>query len=113
MLEIITLVIGILKTLPITIKSVAIILAGIVGSVIAGFKKKMNRIQFFQSLTTGVFVSWLIGAFLGGYLNLPPEVVYAFCALGGHFSDEILKQLSIIVKSLAMYINMVIDKWLK
>lgn len=102
-----------LKQLPITIKDIIILIAGVIGSIVAGFKKKMNKTQFIQSLLTGIFVSWLTGIFLGEYLNLSNEVVYAFCALGGHFSDEILNQVSIVVKSIATHLNNVITKWLK
>ncbi|WP_312922143.1 hypothetical protein [Empedobacter brevis] len=103
----------IIKQLPITLKDLAFLCAGVAGAIIAGFKKNLNRIQFIQSLLTGVFVSWILGTFLSSYLDLSNEVVYAFCALSGHFSDEILKQLSIVIKSLARYANSFIEKWLK
>jgi hypothetical protein len=105
--------IDLIKQIPITLKDFAFLIAGIVGSIVAGFKKKLNKIQFVQSLFTGVFVSWILGTFLSSYLSLSNEVVYAFCALSGHFSDEILKQTNVIVKSLARYANNFIEKWLK
>ena len=103
----------VVKQLPITLKDIAFLCAGVAGAIIAGFKKNLNRIQFIQSIFTGVFVSWILGTFLSSYLDLSNEVVYAFCALSGHFSDEILKQTSIIVKSLARYANTIIENWLK
>ncbi|MDH2208324.1 MULTISPECIES: hypothetical protein [Empedobacter] len=106
-------ILDLIKQLPITLKDIAFLCAGVAGAIIAGFKKKLNRIQFIQSIFTGVFVSWILGTFLSSYLDLSNEVVYAFCALSGHFSDEILKQTSIIVKSLARYANSFIEKWLK
>lgn len=104
---------NVIEQIPITLKDLAFLFAGIIGAIVAGFKKKLNRIQFIQSIFTGVFVSWILGTFLSSYLDLSNEVVYAFCALSGHFSDEILKQTSIIVKSLARYANTFIEKWLK
>lgn len=104
---------NVIEQIPITLKDLAFLFAGIIGAIVAGFKKKLNRIQFIQSIFTGVFVSWILGTFLSSYLDLSNEVVYAFCALSGHFSDEILKQTSIIVKSLARYANTIIEKWLK
>ncbi|MGV0964756.1 hypothetical protein [Empedobacter falsenii] len=104
---------NVIEQIPITLKDLAFLFAGIIGAIVAGFKKKLNRIQFIQSIFTGVFVSWILGTFLSSYLDLSNEVVYAFCALSGHFSDEILKQTSIIVKSLARYANGFIEKWLK
>lgn len=106
-------ILEVVRQLPISIKDFAFLLAGIIGSIIAGFKKKLNKIQFIQSIFTGVFVSWILGTFLSSYLDLSNEVVYAFCALSGHFSDEILKQLSVVIKSLARYANTFIEKWLK
>ncbi|WP_295676093.1 hypothetical protein [uncultured Empedobacter sp.] len=113
MKEFINNLLEVLKELPITLKDLAFLVAGIIGSIVAGFKKKLNKIQFIQSIFTGVFVSWILGTFLSSYLDLSNEVVYAFCALSGHFSDEILKQASIIIKSLARYANSFIEKWLK
>lgn len=113
MKEFVNNVLEVVKQLPITLKDIAFLCAGIIGAIVAGFKKKLNRVQFIQSIFTGVFVSWILGTFLSSYLDLSNEVVYAFCALSGHFSDEILKQTSIIVKSLARYANTFIEKWLK
>lgn len=111
--DFILLLITYIKQLPITVKDLAYLCAGVAGAIIAGFKKNLNRIQYIQSIFTSVFVSWILGTFLSSYLDLSNEVVYAFCALSGHFSDEILKQTSIIVKSLARYANSFIEKWLK
>lgn len=113
MKEFVNNVLEVVKQLPITLKDIAFLCAGVAGAIIAGFKKNLNRVQYIQSIFTSVFVSWILGTFLSSYLDLSNEVVYAFCALSGHFSDEILKQTSIIVKSLARYANSFIEKFLK
>lgn len=101
-----------LKDLPITLKDVAFLFAGLVGAIVAGFKRNLNKLQFIQSIFTGVFVSWILGTILGNYLDVSNEVIYAICALAGHFSDEILRQTNIVVKSLAKFANLIIAKWL-
>lgn len=99
----------IIKSLPVGLKDFAFLMAGLIGAFIAGIKKKISRWQMFQSLLTGIFVSWIIGTILGSWFDLSNEVVYAFCALAGHFSDEILKQGGILVSHISDVVLKKID----
>lgn len=111
--DIYTQVLQLLKQIPLNGKDLIFLFAGLIGSIVAGFKKRLNKLEFITSLLTGVFVSWIIGTFLGNYMDLSPEVVYAFCALAGHFSDEILKQLGEVVSKLGTYLKIIIEKFIK
>lgn len=113
MKDIFIIILAQIKQLPLNGKDLFFLLAGLIGSIVAGFKKKLNKLQFITSLMTGVFVSWIIGTFLGNYLNLSPEVIYAFCALAGHFSDEILRQFGEVVGMLGTWIKILVEKWIK
>ncbi len=87
-------------------------IAGAIGAVVLRFKRKMNWAAFLGLLVFSSFTGWVVGVSIEHYLKLPQEVMYAFCAVCGVFSDEIYKEISEFVSSLSEVLKKVVNKYL-
>ncbi len=103
---------NILELLLLKIKTILIIIAGVIGAIIAGVKKKMKRKDFIINIITSAFIAWVTGAILGHYMEVSNEVIYALCGLAGHFSDVLYDEVIKIFQSISEYFQKFIDKFI-
>lgn len=103
---------NILELLLLKIKTILIVVFGILGAIIAGIRKKMKAKDFVINIITSAFVAWVVGAILGHYMEVSNEVIYALCGLSGHFSDVLLEEIKKVFQSISEYVKKIADKFI-
>lgn len=94
-------------------KILLIILFSIIGAIVGFMRRKKQSIkQYIITLISAAFIGWICGAFAVNYLSVNNEVVYAICAVIGHFSDAVFEEIKKIISMISPTAEKLVDKYL-